>query len=379
MGGGAVVSEQAMRVAIDAYHALFHFGGVARYARELIGAFARAGGEERFVLFYNRFRERGAAWKPDDARFTLRQFHCPRTLVDALWGRLNWPPVEALCGPVDIFHGLHFVLPPARRARLVLTVHDLAYLKHPEYYSDRALNDKGYKGELPRSLARAAGVIASSARTREDVIELLGFPAEGIKVVHLGVEPFFFEAPSEADAEAVLARYGIVRPYLIFLVVSPEPRQHIVRTSRAARRSARGRDLVILGERGRIARFLEGGSEGAKLLGNVPKEHLPALLSRAAISLYPSLYEGFGLPALESMASSVPVIASDRGALPEVTGGAALQVNPESEDAIAEAIDAILADEALARDLRERGRARARAFTWEKTAAETLSFYKDLL
>ena len=117
-----------MKVAIDSYHALFESGGIARYTRGLISAIADLSSTDTFILFYNRFRERGKSWKPETDTCQIRQLYFPRRVLENMWRTSNWPPIEIFCGSIDLFHGLHFILPPSRRALRVLTVHDLTYL-----------------------------------------------------------------------------------------------------------------------------------------------------------------------------------------------------------------------------------------------------------
>lgn len=367
-----------MKIAIDTYHALFQSGGIVRYSRELISAMAEINPTDEFILFYNRFREKGPAWKPNNTRFKIREIFLPRRLLNGMWNILDMPTIELFCGSIDLFHGLHFILPPARKARGVLTVHDLTYLKFPDYFTDRRLNERGYRQELPKSLSRADMVITVSQKTREDLIDLMNFPEEKIRVIYEGVEQHFFKPIVRQKVHTILKRYGLERPYLIFLVGTPEPRKNLLRTVKAARKAAPDIDLVLVGPQEPIRKLLGGENQNIKNLGFVSEDHLPALLSQASISLYPSLYEGFGLPVLESMACGVPVITSNRGSLPEVSGGATFLVNPEDVDNMAEAISGLLKDETIQNRMKIMGKKRASEFTWDKAAAETLSLYREL-
>lgn len=378
---------QAMRIAIDAYHALFPSGGIARYARGLIHAMATMAADNEFVLFYNLFREQGRPWRPEAANTSLCKVRFPRRVVQKAWEMLDWPPVEWLCGSIDVFHGLHFILPPTRKTRRVLTVHDLTYLKFPGYYADPKLNERGYRHELPRAIEHADAVIAVSHKTRDDLVELMGIPKERIRVIHEGVEPHFFYSPKaagaavkeEGEATAVRKLYGLTRPYLVFLVGSPEPRKNLRRTVEAARLGAPELPLALIGPREPLRRELGSYSESVVFTGIVHEHHLPTILAGAQISLYPSLYEGFGLPVLESMAAGAPVVASDRGSIPEVAGTAAILVDPEDVEALAHAISNLVQNEALRERLRQEGRRRAARFTWRKAAQETLALYRELL
>jgi glycosyltransferase involved in cell wall biosynthesis len=183
---------------------------------------------------------------------------------------------------------------------------------------------------------------------------------------------------SDAAVSKVRTRYALDRPYLVFLVGTPEPRKNLLRTVAAARQAAPDLPLVILGPPAPIRAFLGGEPPGVILPGVVSDADLPLILRGAELALYPSLYEGFGLPALESLAAGVPLITSDRSSLPEIVGHAAVLVNPESVEDIAAAIRALLADSDRRKRLVELGRARAKELSWERAAHAVLQLYRTL-
>lgn len=368
-----------MRIAIDGFHASRGYGGVARYIRGLVPVLAAASPGNRFVLFSNRFRQLSPSWDPRLPNVRCYDLRIPRRLMQAGWDHLAWPPVEAFVGSLDIFHGTHFVLPAVRRAKCVLTVHDLTYLRHPEYFSNHGLNERGYRKELPRALARADAVIAVSRQTRDDLVELQEYPEARIRVIHEGVESDFFVPPDAGRLAEVKSRYGLDRPYLVFLVGTPEPRKNLLRTVSAARRAAAHLPLVIIGQEEAIRLGLRNDTRGVILSGSVADADLPWVLHGAELALYPSLYEGFGLPALEAMAAGVPLITSNRSALPEVVEKAAVLVDPESEENIEEAIRELLADGDRRQQLIKLGRARARELSWDLAAQRVVEVYRELV
>jgi glycosyltransferase involved in cell wall biosynthesis len=368
-----------MKIAIDAYHTLYPSGGIARYSRGLITALMEATPREEVLLFVNRFRGKERLWNPGKGNISTREILFPRQFLQNIWNMIEWPPIEFFTGAIDIFHGLHFILPPAKKAKMVLTVHDLTYLRFPHYFSDRGLNERGYLHELPGGLARTDAVIAVSSRTRDDLMELLKIPEAKIRVIHEGVDPLFLAFTEDEKSAALRRQYNLTGSYFIFLVGTPEPRKNLKRTIEAAMKAAPDIPLVLIGPPEPLRKLL--GQTTGKLLfpGIVPDDHLSALLSGALISFYPILYEGFGLPVLESMACGAPVITSDRGSLPEVAGGCALIVDPEDVDAIADAISRLLHDGDLRKTLIREGKARAASFTWQKAAIKTLELYRDLV
>ncbi len=274
---------------------------------------------------------------------------------------------------------MHFVLPVTQSAKCVLTVHDLTYLKHPEFFMYSNLNQRGYLKELPTALKRADAVIAVSESTKYDLVTLMGYPEEKICVVYEGVEGHFFARASPEEEKNILARYHLDTPYMIFLIGTPEPRKNLERTIRAAKVAAPDMTIALIGNPNLIQELLRDMVENICVLGSVPDKDLPILLHAAEISLYPSLYEGFGLPILESMAAGVPVITSNISSCPEVAGDAAILVNPYKVDEISQAIIDILEDKKKAERMRRQGEARAAMFTWQRAATKVLQLYDNLV
>ena len=296
------------------------------------------------------------------------------------WWRL---PRALRHDPCALFHYTYFDVPPIRRRPLVATCYDLEPLRHPELFSPRLV---WYSRLFARSLRRADRVVAISQATAADVESLAGVPAGRIVVTHLGVDPVFRPAGPAAAARA-RAAHGLPERF-VFYVGNTLPHKNLSRAVEAmvrVRRACGPVPFVIAGapdrHRGTIeavaARHGLGGD--LRFLGRVEDEDLPSLLSAASVFLYPSLYEGFGLPVLEAMACGCPVVTSTRASLPEVAGDAALACDPLDTAAIADAVIALLTDEPAAARLRMAGPARAAAFTWERCAAQHRDLYRELL
>jgi glycosyltransferase involved in cell wall biosynthesis len=368
-----------MKIVIDAYFAIQRYGGISKYTRELIKSLARIPEPLRLILFYNYFRQQGAIWKTNNSKCSAKRIFFPRHLLVGAWNSFNWPSINLFCGSFDIYHGLHFVLPAVKKAKRILTVHDLTYLKYPEYFSNHSLNERGYKKELPASLKKCDAVIAVSKQTRDDLVDILKYPSENIKVIYHGVHKSFYQRVNKIDVQTVLSKYGINPPYIVYLVGTPEPRKNIPRTIEAWEKVSSSIPLVLVGEKQSLYRIIKSRKNNLILTGYVDDKELRILLNSALIALYPSLYEGFGLPLLESMAAGVPAITSNRSCLPEVAGGAALLVDPNNVDEMAGAIENLLEDESLRKNLKESGLKRSAEFTWEKAAAMTFSLYRELV
>ena len=399
-----------MRIAIDYTPAMRQGAGIGRYTRGLVAALAELDRSNEYVLLAvasaGPKTAKASAKAPNSqagvqapqaraglasgtlqkdslpSNFRLARVVLPLRLLTILWHRLAVPaPAELFTGPVDVFHSTDFVLPPLRRARGLITVHDLAFLRLPECAHPGL---RSYLSEaVPRSVRRAYHVLADSANTRQDLLDLLGVPADKISVVPAGVEARFRPVQNEADLNSVRQRYMLDEPFILTLGTL-EPRKNLVRLIEAhdrwRQRVPTAPILVIAGGRGwlydDILSAAERHSDGAvRLIGFVGDEDLPALYTLARAFAFPSLYEGFGLPPLEAMACGTPVVCSDRPSLPEVVGDAALMVDAEDIDAWSDALERVSGDAALRSELTERGLRQAQRFTWNQAAQKLLSVY----
>ncbi|HZC76191.1 MAG TPA: glycosyltransferase family 1 protein, partial [Ktedonobacterales bacterium] len=287
-------------------------------------------------------------------------------------------------GRADVLHGPDFTLPPTIGARTVVTIHDLAFLTHPECALPSLV---AYLSRVvPHALHRADRVIAVSQRTATDLIERLDVPAERIAVIHLGVDPSFAHAPAADAVAEVCARLGLATPFVL-AVGTVEPRknyEHLIAAFASIAREVAGpRMLVIAGRKGWLyegvfaAAQRHGVAEHVRFLDYVTDDDLRALYRAAAVLAMPSLYEGFGIPLLEAMASGTPIVCSTAGSLPEVAADAGLLVPAEDTEALAEALLRVVREPALAAALAARGRERVKAFTWQAAAQAHLRVYHE--
>ncbi|MBI2016450.1 MAG: glycosyltransferase family 4 protein [Candidatus Rokubacteria bacterium] len=360
---------------------------MGHYTYHLLQALGRVDPENQYVLFYlNAFRRSRRIPFPafPYSNFSTRGAVFPNRLLGLL-ARVGAMPLfglEMLVGPVDLFHSPNYVLLPQWRGRRVITIHDLTLLLFPQFHPAERREVLGQN--VAAAARRADRIIADSHCTKRDVVRLLGMPPEKVTVIHLAPAPAY--APREAaDVAPVLERFHIqFRGYLLH-VGTIEPRKNLVRLLRAyARLRREGFDLplVLAGpqgwDNGEAQRSAEALCLGQVVVwtGYLPEEDLVALTAGAGAVAFPSLYEGFGLPVVEAMAAGTPVVTSATSSLPEVAGDAALLVDPQDEDGLAAALRRILKDRDLWEDLRRRGLARARTFSWERTARETLAVYR---
>lgn len=373
-----------MRIAIDYTPAIAQGAGIGRYTRDLVQALANVDTADRFTLFSaeSPTAERGF---PDAPNMTPRVFGVGNRRMTIFWQRLRAPvPAELFMGRADVIHGPDFILPPALRARRVVTVHDLAFLTHPECAVPKLV--EYLSRVVPRALRVADHIISVSQRTADDLHALLGVPREKITVIPLGVDPAFTRPVDASAVTALREKYDLAGPVAL-AVGTIEPRKNyegLVAAFERARREQDGpRTLVIAGRKGwlydGVFAAVEkcGLREHVRFLDYIPDGELAMLYTAAAVVAVPSLYEGFGIPVLEAMASGTPVVCSDGGSLPEVAGDAALVVPVGDTDALTAALVRASADGELRAGMIERGRERVKAFTWDVTARAHVRVYHE--
>ena len=368
-----------MRIGIDISQIVHEGTGVATYTKELVKglAYQQANkGSNELVLFGASLRRLGIL---KDFMATLpkknirsRIYPMPPSVALPLFNTLPRLPIEWFTGNLDVYQSSDWLEPKASCPK-VTVVHDLAMLKFPEVAHPSILAT--HKNKLRLVKEESSLVIAVSKATKQDLIELLGFKENKIIVI--------YEAPSEEyktgirntpASKRVLEKYGIEGPYLL-AVGTREPRKNLPRIIEGFRRlSNRGLRLVIVGKYGWGPDVVK--TDNVYPIGFVPLEDMPALYSSAEAFVYPSLYEGFGLPVLEAMSCETPVVTSNRSSLPEVAGEAAVLVNPLSADEIAVGIKTAMKDRAI---LTRKGLVQAQKFSWDKTAKETLAVYNQAL
>jgi glycosyltransferase involved in cell wall biosynthesis len=355
-----------MRVLVDYRPALRARTGVGEYMHELVRAYTASHPADDVAVFTSSWADRPAPGTAAALSARVVDRHVPVAVLNWLWHRAEWPPVEWLAGECDVVHAAHPLLIPSMRAARVVTVHDLFFLSHPERTSAEIRRD--YAALAASHARQADAVIAVSHYTRQQVIERLGVDADRVHVCSSG---------ARAWTSLGRAPHAPAGGYVLF-IGTLEPRKNLgVLLDAYERLAARGGPvppLRIAGAKGPGAHaWLEriGSSPLAahvQYVGYVADEAREALFAGARTLVLPSLDEGFGLPALEAMAAGIPVVASNAGALPEVVGDAAVLFTPTDPDALAHALSRLATDDAWALDRGAAGLARARAFTWDAAA-----------
>ncbi|MBC7226906.1 MAG: glycosyltransferase family 4 protein [Thermoflexales bacterium] len=365
---------------LDLRTATDHFPGIGRYGVNLARAMAPLlGPEEQLTLLRDPARpspwdlsalagERVRVVDVPLSPFSLRQ----QWAVPRFMRRLR----------ADLYHSPYYLMPYRPGVPTVLTVHDLIPLRFPRQSTLQAR--LLFRWTTALALRAADHVIAVSEATRQDLLRFFPLPADRVSVIPEAADPAFRPC-SPAEVEALRCRYGLPESFVLY-VGSNKPHKNLTRLVEAwAQITEYGvrNTLIIAGpwdprypEPRRRAEQL--GLQAIRWLGPVPEADLPALYSAADLFVFPSLYEGFGLPVLEAMACGAPVVCSNTSSLPEVAGDAALRVDPTDVRALAEAVANLLTDEVQREEMRKRGWQQAARFSWERTAAMTLDVYRSV-
>ena len=370
-----------MKVCVDIQAAIAQRAGVGRYARMLVEHLAPLAGKDELALFYFDFKRSGVPFPVPGAEQQAVQW-CPGRIVQKAWKTMGWPPFDWFAGRADIYHFPNFILPPLTRGRTAVTIHDVAFLRHPEAAEKRNL--KYLNSRIADTVKRADAILTDSHFSAREITELLKVPPEKLYPVHLGLSPDMKPA-SQEDIEKVRNLYGLQKPFLL-TVGTLEPRKNIPFLIDVFERLADfDGDLVIAGMKGWsyepiLARMRASKqAERIRYLEYVEDGLLSALYSGAELFVFPTIYEGFGFPPLEAMACGTPVVSSNAGPLPELLGSAAALVDGYLAGEWVEMLSGVLRDELKRNALRAKGLDQSAKFDWSKTAAETWKIYRKII
>jgi len=371
-----------MHIAIDAHSVGTQLAGNETYAINLIEALAQIDQVNQYTLYVTR----------DEAvaRFADRwpNFQVKRTLPHTPLVRIPLTlSVELRRSPVDLLH-VQYTAPPFARCPIVSTIHDLSFEHLPETFTRRSRAQ--LRLTVRRTARKAARILTLSEFSRRDIIETYAVNPDRVLVTPAAAPARFAPVENETELKEIRERYRIKANYLLSLG-SLQPRKNLARLieAYASLQKLCSNDqlpqLVFAGKPGWLddeiyrAAQRENRNESIKFIGYVPEKDLPALYSGAICFVYPSFFEGFGLPVLEAMQCGTPVIAGNRTSLPEVTGEAALLFDPFDSGALAEAIGRVVDKPGYREELRVKGLERARTFSWTTTAKLTLQAYEEAL
>jgi glycosyltransferase involved in cell wall biosynthesis len=368
-----------VRVAIDARK--LHDFGIGTYIRNILRQLARLDRETEYLLICQpRDRELGLSLG-DNFRVEIDSSP-PYSLREQV--SIPWRLVRTRS---RLLHEPHYVLPPLVPCRSVVTIHDCIHLRFPQYLPNRAALTYA-RAQMGSAARRSDRILTVSEASKRDILHYFPVGPEKITVIHNAIDERFASAPPEQDVRRVAERYQLEGRFVLY-VGNVKPHKNLERLIDAFHLMRQTPELetvqlVVIGDdiskyaalRRAVHRY--NLHKFVRFLGFLPDETLAIVYRLAAVFVFPSLYEGFGLPPLEAMASGTPVVTSNVSSLPEVTGDAALLVDPLSSEAIADAMRRVLTDRDLAADLSARGIARSRTFSWERAAARIHDIYMEV-
>lgn len=369
-----------MWIGIDAHTVGMGVTGNETYVTNLVKTLAQIDSENNYLLYLSPLAQK-VSFLPKQ-----KNFHQVVLKTTNRWSRLSIAmPMALWKQPIDLLH-VQYVTPLFVPCPYVVTIHDISYIHVPHQL--RAHTRWLLNQLFPFVARRAVRVITGSNQTKTDLIKYFGLNADKVVVTPYGVDPCFRPITDKQRFVEVKTKYGIDNEFILY-VGNLQPRKNLVRLFLAFERLKIKRKinekLVIVGKKAWLYQDIFKTYEQLKakeeiiFTGYVPTEEIPVLYSAARIFVYPSLYEGFGLPPLEAMACGVPVLTSLVSSLPEVVGDSALLVDPYSVEEIANGIERLLSDEKLRLSLREKGLRKASTFSWRRTAELTLAVYRDAL
>lgn len=375
-----------MKIAVDISQIAYEGTGVANYTSELVrhlltqdtvNDYLLLGFSLRRMKYINDFYEE---IKILNKKVSAKFIHIPQSMSGFMGNRLHFPNLEIFTGEIDIYHSSDWIQYPSK-ARKVTTVHDLVVYKYPETSDPGIISMQ--KKRLTWVKKECDLIITDSESTKRDLLEILHTSPNQTEVVYPGITPKFSRR-TETEIERVRQKYSLRREYVL-TVGTMEPRKNLVYVVNAFERfghhqliaaSRHAVDLVMVGHSG------WGGKirpvKNVRLLGQVNSEDLPALYSGASFFIFPSLYEGFGLPVIEAQSCGCPVICSDRGSLKEVGEKSVMYIDPEMEEDLVIKMTKMYVENDLRAEYRAMGYQNAKRFSWKKSAQQILNLYEKI-
>lgn len=370
-----------MKVCIDIQSAIAQRAGVGRYTKSLVEHLGACADEDQLQLFYFDFKQKGFPFTAP--KTTQRAISwCPGRVAQKAWKLFDWPPFDYFSGPADLYHFPNFVIPPLRRGRMVVTIHDVSFIRYPDAAEPKNLRFLSH--QIRKTADRADLILTVSRFSADEISECLQLPPDRIQAIHLGLTANMGR-PSDDVIGQMRRVLNLDKPYVLF-VGTLEPRKNIPFLIEVFEHmNAFDGDLVVAGMRGwkyePILERIHASSKRHRIhyLEYVDERWLPALYAGAELFLFPSLYEGFGFPPLESMRCGTAVLSSRAGSLPEVLGAASDYVAEYDAAAWAQAAMEVLQDASRQNRLRDAGFQQAGRYRWERTARETWKAYCEVV
>lgn len=359
--------------------------GVGLYTINLIRAILRTGEEIYLKMMYTFHNKKsGYMIRCDDYRSNDYVINLPNKILSGLWAFFGWPPAERFIGDVDILHSTNYTLIPSSRARRVITIHDLSFLIFPEFANKGARVH--FRKKISEYCRRADQIWADSINTKRDIVEMLAIPEEKIEIIYPIISTKYQVISDKDGLNRSLKSIGLTRPYILY-VGNIEPRKNLVRLIEAYEKSAIAHDynLAIAGAPGWSNKEIHDKIKSSTVksnivnLGYLSDDSLVNVYNGARYLIYPSLYEGFGMPPFESICCGTPVIAGNNSSLPEVVGEAGILIDPYNIEEMAATMKMLAYDDPLLNKLRANCHKQSQKFNEHEIASAALAAYKKLL
>jgi len=381
-----------MKIGIDGNLAIYEKAGIGKYTTSLIKALLEYDRKNEYVLFFNFFRRPRERMRFIESM--VKNSKSPYKIVisrlPAAWKerltQASYPLKNILKVDVDLYHATYFSgIPKVGYPKMTVTIHDLAFMKYPEHRGKKLSNY--YYKRTKQAITKTKKIIVPSLSTKKDLIEYFKISPSKAVVIPEGVDKIFRPIRNKDEVKQHLRKYNI-KPDFILSVCTLEPRKNLPRLVQAyallPHQLQQKYQLVLVGGKGwnnqELVKIIHDLNlkEKVALPGYVAEEDLPYFYNQAKVFVYPSLYEGFGLPVLEALSCGAPVITSNVSSMPEVAGKAAILINPYKEEEIASALRKVLTSEKLRETLSHKGIVQAKKFSWRRTAEATLKVFQKV-
>ncbi len=371
-----------MRIGFDAKRAFSNHTGLGNYSRFTINALSRLYSENEYFLFTPSLREKDFYEAPANARLCL-----PDTLwlkqLKGYW-RTYGINKQLKREGIELFHGLSNEIPlgiEKTGVRSVVTIHDLIFMRFPELY--KPIDRRIYQKKTANAVKNADRIIAISRQTKDDLVELLGVEENRIRIIYQGCNPWFYEKKNVEELAGISLKYSLPENYILY-IGTIEERKNLLEIIRALHEGNIDIPLVAIGKKtsyfDRIAEYIAVHNVPNIIFHHHIENHdLPSIYQKASALVYPSRYEGFGIPVLEALNSGIPVITSRGGCLEETAGDGGLSVTPGNTGELSEAIRRVIHDTALKEKLVKAGMLHALKFREENTIPQLNELYKECL
>ncbi len=385
--GNHRISLNMTKIGFDAKRAFHNFRGLGNYSRTLIESLYKYYPENEYYLFTPPFKDnRAVEW---GRRNSLGKVITPGKstgkLMSSAWRSLFLTSALEK-NDIDIYHGLSHELPPRigkSKIKSVVTIHDLIFMRYPEFFP--GIDRWVYKKKFSASIEMADVVAATCIQTKNDLIELLKCPEDKIQVIYQSCNPDFYYSKPESEIESVKSRFELPEFYILY-VGALEERKNVISLVKAFSRIKDHipHELILVGRGKEYKKLIEkeiidqGLQLRVKILENVENDDLPAMYQAASLFVFPSFFEGWGVPIVEALFSETPVITSKGSVFPESAGDYSLFIDPHSVEDLADKMEKVLFDEELQGQMTARGRIHAEKFHWKNTSGNLMQLYNSL-